>query len=976
MNALKRLLRLLVSRMVWRALGVVLGVVLVVALIWWIGPLLAIGEMRPIESVASRCVLIGVVLSVWVLRALRRAHRRGVFAGWRVGNASSVGAPGAPDPELERLEALRARFRDALAVLHRPPHRTGRLAALRDALTGRSSDNLPWYLVVGSRGAGKTAALVNSGLALPIADQAARAASGRVEPTTQCEWWFCDDAVLIDTPGDLLDAAGHAEWRELLTLLKKHRPRQPVNGVLLTVPIHTLLALDEAGCKAYATRLRQPLQALQATLDVRVPVYLCFTQMDRIGGFCDYFSSLNRDERAQVWGTTFEANDAAVTESASQAFDALRRRLDEGLSDVLLSEPDVTRRARAFLFPQQFASVRQAHDDFCAALFCASPLDVELHARGIYFTSAQQGAPEIDRVLAPIHDRLRIEETAVPTRANVGHASRHGFFLTRLLHDALFADAGFAGVSRAVRRQRRVQVAAVIVTALMMATLLAGWTISYSNNRAYLDEVNAHVVALGRLTGAAAQQPVADLPSLTAILDGLRGLPDSARFDVAAPPWSSYRMGLYQGDRIDAASQAVYRRALDEKLLPLAAARIETLLANAPAADAEYSYDALKAYLMLYTPAHYDAAFLAAWLILDAEAALPSGMPQDERARVEAHLTRLFESRNVTAPFPMNATLVERVRGQLAQSSVAQRAYRLLRRELLRSMRDDPVTLAGAGGPQAALVLTRKSGRPLTEGVAPLYTYRGYWDVFSTQVDGVTARLRRDDPWVLGIAATPEREQNPLAVEVRRAYFNDYIDVWDAYLDDVTLVASTSITQSTQIARTLSAPDSPLRQFLQVASNETSLVRKPEATVRQVAEPLQRKVGEAREALVAMFGRAAPVAVPAEDSHPEAMVDRHFDALHRLVGGDAGNTPLDGTLRTIDALYGYLTSANAALASGTPPPQTDVFDKLQADAGRLPLPLRTLFGALGQTGAGQLSGAMRQNVRSRRRVASAARAGT
>ncbi|MGF6901838.1 type VI secretion system membrane subunit TssM [Paraburkholderia sp. GAS348] len=967
MNSLKRLWGLLWSRALW----LLVGVIVIAALIWMIGPLLSIGELRPLESDISRLVLIAFLLFVWWARFAWRWRQHADSEDLRKllrRLKASQPAPPASDDRTEPLAELRARFREALHLLRHAGAPTGRFAAWLDRLTGQYVYRLPWYLVVGSAGSGKTTALANSGLELSIAEQAARAASGRIEPTPHCEWWFSNHAVPVDTPGHYLEAADAdarrgAEWGELLGLLRKYRPRQPVNGALLMVGVDELLAMSESDRAAYATRLRKPLQLMQAKFDVRVPVYLCFTRMDRISGFTEYFSGLNRDGRAQVWGTTFAAGDPASSDAAGfapgGAFDRLAQRLNAALDDVLIADPDPDSRALAYLFPQQFASLKETLDDFLVALFRPSRLETNLVARGIYFTSALQSGPAIDGVLTPIRQQLQMA-AAPPARVAPKHSQ--SYFLKQLLQDAVFADAGFAGVSRALRRRRLMAHAAVAtLTGGVLLALLTGWTISYLNNRAYLDEVNAHVAAFNLY----ANRPVVSHPDavapLSPMLDALHSLPHSEQFDVDAPPLWRYGLGLYQGKRISDAGEAVYHRALDEKLLPQAAARIESILADAPVTDLEYSYDALKAYLMLHDATRYDAGFLAAWLILDTEQALPSNTTQDERARLEAHIANLFESRRVASPFARNAPLVESVRERLGHASPALRAYHQLRRELLATMQGAPVSVASAGGPQAALVFRRRSGRPLTDGVSSLYTSHGYWNTFEKRVDGAAAKLKDEDPWVLGIPANATSDSARLAREIRRAYFNDYINVWDSYLNDLALMDSTSIAQSMQIARTLSAPDSPLRQFLLVAANETNLLRAG-AVQEPTANRLQKRIGEARQSLTALFGSGARGAPPPSgDDKPEAIVDEHFEPLRRLAASPAGG-PLDSNLRVIDEFYSYLSSASAALSSGNTPPQTDVFNRLQADAGRLPMPLRKMFSDLSQTGSAQVSGAARANI--------------
>ena len=70
------------------------------------------------------------------------------------------------------------------------------LPALKAALADRNA-----AVLVAPPGAGKTTALVNSGLKFPLSRGATPAAVAGVGGTRYCDWWFTEDAVLIDTAG-------------------------------------------------------------------------------------------------------------------------------------------------------------------------------------------------------------------------------------------------------------------------------------------------------------------------------------------------------------------------------------------------------------------------------------------------------------------------------------------------------------------------------------------------------------------------------------------------------------------------------------------------------------------------------------------------------------------------------------------------------------------------------------------------------
>lgn len=100
---------------------------------------------------------------------------------------------------------------------------------------------MPWYIIIGPPGTGKTTILRNSGLNFPLAADGEAAIQG-IGGTRNCDWWIANEAVLIDTAGryttqDVNQDIDAAAWTGFLNLLKEHRRRRPVNGVLLAVSI-------------------------------------------------------------------------------------------------------------------------------------------------------------------------------------------------------------------------------------------------------------------------------------------------------------------------------------------------------------------------------------------------------------------------------------------------------------------------------------------------------------------------------------------------------------------------------------------------------------------------------------------------------------------------------------------------------------------------------------------------------------------
>ncbi|KMZ12641.1 IcmF-like protein [Candidatus Burkholderia humilis] len=545
--------------------------------------LIAFGDSLPLQGRRARALVVALLLAVWLAWLAWRLFKRddnkpGPIARWRERRRKqreqAVAAAGLDAP---RIAELHARFRDAIQRLRTGVAPTSRIAAWFDRLTERSKYRLPWFVVAGSAGSGKTSLLTRSGLNLngPLP------AGVRAPSTAECDWWFADDAVLVDTPHDAFDAANgeppgssanpHSVWTALTGLLRRYRPRQPLNGVLLTVAADKLIAISATERTAYAEQLVRPLRALQSKIDVRVPVYICVTQMDRLQGFSAWFTSLGPAARETPWGVGYALDDPCPGEPAwpsRNGLAELAKRLGDGLCAMFDVQPELGARAIAYLFPRQFDAVCAAIGAFCESLFRDSRFEARLQLRGIYFTAAGQAGNAGNGPASP--------DFTLPARCNARAApdEHTGPFVKPLLRDVLFADTGFVGVSHAEKRRRtRWQIALALIAISILALLVAEWIASYARNRAWLDEVDTHVAAFER--DAAEAVSTADPHVLLPMLDTLKALPETSRFDLDSPPLVRYGLGLYQGTRIRAATDGTYQRALREKLLPLLDAHLE-----------------------------------------------------------------------------------------------------------------------------------------------------------------------------------------------------------------------------------------------------------------------------------------------------------------------------------------------------------------------------------------------------------------
>ena len=952
-SLLRRILGLLRARVLW----VAIGILVLFLLIWFFGPLFAFGETRPLASVSARLWLIGLIAGYLVVRFL--------IARWRAGRMNdrianmlrstlSASSP-APTEDSAEVGILRDRFTEALDVLRKARFEKTRPSFWTRLLAqGRYVYELPWYVIIGAPGVGKTTALLNSGLSFPLAKQFGASAIRGIGGTRNCDWWFTNEAVFIDTAGRYTthgsDAkVDKAEWLGFLSLLKKYRTQQPINGVLVALSVSDMLELNHEGRLAYAATLRRRLDELRIDLGMTFPVYLLVNKCDLLLGFDEYFSMLDRDGREQVWGVTlpfaseneFELDQKHISKEIS----LLRARIANGLIDTLQNEPDVNRRTLIYTFPQQFNVLTQLLEEMLPEIFAASRYSAAPLLRGIYFTSATQEGTPFDRIVHALGHGIPAKRQQKPSASGEGKA----FFLQELLTKVVFAEAYIGGKDqRAEQRSRALHIASYAVCIAALCGTAIAWVNSYRHNVTYIAEVDGKMVTFTRDLERLPEVNGDNIDTLMPSLNLAEALPDSNFFRVDDPPLS-LTFGLYQGEKLKTGARSIYRRLLTERFGPTLKANLEYWLRMMDIEDIEFAYETLKTYLMMHEPEHFDADEFVSFAQAIWGHDVPENELSEERNALVRHIRALVAAHSVMPVTTMDKGLVQATRNRLVQYTATQRAYRRMTK-LLRNNPLPDFSVTSEVGELAAQVFRSRSGQPLSHGVPSLYTYKGYHDLFKGKLPGVLEMIGQNDSWVLGVSGTSLKEltqrllSGELEHEVKRQYMNDYVANWEKFLDDIALIEPRSLAEAARLADTLSGVDSPLMRYLRGVVRETallgntgttngqSLLDRASRTIRSGVNDLQR--------IVPNSGGTGPKDIP------EAIVDKRFAELRQVVdgkGGDASTSPLLASVKVFEDLYHLLVAAKTAQENNMPPPESDLTVRLRGVAGRLPSPGKNLY---------------------------------
>ena len=364
---------------------------------------------------------IGLVLFllIWGIRRLLFSKKSSQLAG----ALESQGPTRGDIAEQEKI--YREKFRAKLADLKS---------------NGLNVYRLPWFVLMGEPGCGKTASLIHSGLDFPLGKDEVPGFGG----TRNYNWWFTNDAVILDTAGRIAfqeeGTTDKTEWEYFLKLLKANRPRCPVNGLVIALPADKLLRDNSEERAQKATILRERLRQVHQTLGVRFPTFVLVTKMDLVGGFSEFFEEIRVDlqQRNQMfgWSRPGEFQDPFDPAAFPQAFDEVYGRLRNWGMRYLQRKATEDELGMIVTFPESFRQLGNALNDYVATIFQKSPLLEPPFFRGFYFTSAvQEGAPIFD-VFTKSKAGIAVHER--PTRA----VDSKAFFIHDFYADKVFPEHG------------------------------------------------------------------------------------------------------------------------------------------------------------------------------------------------------------------------------------------------------------------------------------------------------------------------------------------------------------------------------------------------------------------------------------------------------------------------------------------------------------------------------------------------------
>lgn len=441
---------------------------------------LLIGDPRVFLFVGlGLALLAGIFVGYrWLLKK-RQARKSKPFED-QIANSGGATPREVSDPSRRaQMDSLRKKFDEGLRVYRQ---------------RGKDLYSVPWYVVIGEPASGKSAAIRNSGVGFPPGLHGEMQGVGG---TINMDWFFTNDAVILDTAGRLafeeVETAKTTEWKEFLRLLRTARSRCPINGMLIFIPVDSLKNDTADELEQKAKKIAQQLDFVQQTLGVRFPLSVVISKADLLVGFSEFFEGIS-DPREQYqifgWSNPKPLDETFQPREIGDALGAIRERvirrrallLKEPAPQAMVADRRIDEVDRLFLLPDEIERIAPRLQRYLDLFFAGGQWSAPPpFLRGVYFTSALREGEAVDLALA---EAIGMEASDV--QEDRAWESKRSFFLHDLFMEKVFRERGLVTSAPSPGRAKRKRLAVLYgaVAAILLAAI--GLTV-YSGYRFWDD---------------------------------------------------------------------------------------------------------------------------------------------------------------------------------------------------------------------------------------------------------------------------------------------------------------------------------------------------------------------------------------------------------------------------------------------------------------------------------------------------------
>ena len=660
---------------------------------------------------------------------------------------------------------------------------------------------LPWLMILGTDGSGKTGWLIDAGFE-KITTWGTRQQSGVI-------FWLGDHAVIVELAGHYYardkEQLDEYLWQHLINLLKKKRPRRPLTGIIAALSTDQLVMRQPSGLLELARQLHWRLLEMNRQFGMQLPAWFLLTQADRLNGFTELFRRRSSQRQVQPWG--FSLQEGYRRDHFRHAFDLCQQELANSLLDCIHHEKEGNARQAQMRYVLQFALLGERLRFFCEEIFRSQHGIPSPVLKGIWFSSCAQYGNSINLLAAELarqHGfKVMLEQPQIP--------DNQSYFNQQFFNRILFNDLDSVGENPAARKLW--QLKATLTIASMVIILAAGlnvfWSqIQYNNQllnqqKEITREYRQSMKILGKK-----YYPVDVIPPLSRLqsLNQLYQQSSDWQYHGALLDWQTAET-----------VKTAYHQQLNQKLINPIAQQLHSRLQLSEARHSQSLFDDLQYYLMLFKPELRDTGQLENHIqrIL---------LQQRDLSRTDQKaLTLLLQD-----AWTLDALNIQPDQELIRQSSqiLASQINERLIYDHIKAMPEyrGSISMQDLFGNEFASLFTVNT----KEGNADflrLYTHNAYKELdlspTSPLLKQELANLNRIEKNSSHVSII---ELARLSRRIKELYFHDYIQAWHGLVNRIELRPASSLAQlNQQITQLNSGNNALLSSFVNTIISETSL---------------------------------------------------------------------------------------------------------------------------------------------------------
>lgn len=638
-----------------------------------------------------------------------------------------------------------------------------------------------WTLVIGTTHSGKTSLLQQAEL---------NVLQGQIEDSTECSTWFNQEGVFIELPTlSLQHPEDNHIIHDFIRTIKTFRRKKPFDNILLTINLYTCMQEYNQYIHYLELLKEQLLDVLGNYCTSQTTLTIIFTHMDKVAGFCDFFSSFTEQHTTSALGYLVDdySSPKKLMEQHEKKYDRLLSRLHEHLIVLLHKTRNNLTRYLIREFPQQLDSLRNI---VRSTLFSLS--DTPLKIKGVFFTSARQSGVSVDRLTTPISESYHL---TLPH--HFPQASRAQPYFIKALFQ-IIAKTSPEEDTRFAHYQKEHKIAAYVgYTFVGLLFLLMGFYYQHTAQR-----IDTATQALQQY------QQLTQKTSIDALLPELTYLAQARHTLDGVHSWFVPFKNLHKTQRW---VNHQYHQELEQQFLPRIARSMEDYLMTNR--DPQAQYATLKAYLMLGQPAYLDVGYLNYWL------------------RHYLHFpTKTSLESSLLLPFPaieLNVDIISQVRSNLNALPPQYLAYLL--------MKEKPIHWI-------SLHNTAFNVSTSSRGIPHFYTRSAFEEEYTSDIPHAAHQFQQE-AWILKNPLSSHVLLSELTDQIRELYTTDYANWWRLFIYHTQPQSFHTLKEAQAYFQLLTQSSSPLLRMLALIQSNIQPFKTPNPIQKifntQIADHLQ-----------------------------------------------------------------------------------------------------------------------------------------